>query len=174
MDVQNLVRYLCSITKFGLELPKNFGDVQLKTLCDTNWIRANGNDRSRLGYVVFSNGTPTIWYSKLQIVTALSTAEAEFDALASRVPEVRWIRATIFEIFYSRRAPTTIYLDNLGGISSINQVQYLWKAKHVFNKYHYVRESVASKEVEVKYEYAYRAVEFTKGHIEEPFENYWE
>lgn len=172
--LKQLLRYLRGTTKHGLNLPKASNKVKLDAWSDADWARDKGNRRSRSGYVLYVNSGPIIWSSKLHTSTALSTAESEFVALSSCVREVRWIRSLLSEIGCLETGPTTIYQDNLGAISWTEHVQGLMKVKHVGIKYHYVREAVVRKDVEVAYapSSVNRADSLTKGLVGETFENH--
>ena len=92
-----------------------------------------------------------MWASRLQTLTAQSTTEAEFISLAHCVREIHWLRATLAELDVYQSAPTTVHQDNLGTITWTNEVQGLRKVKHIGIRYHYVRDAVDSKSIQVQY-----------------------
>ena len=51
---------------------------------------------------------------------ALSTAEAEYMALASAMQEALWLHAILQELSLQQHKPTTIYSNNLSAIALSN------------------------------------------------------
>ena len=149
--LKNVVRYLIGTKDYGILLPK--GNDGLEVLCwtDADWARDLSNRRSRTGILITLNGGPIVWTSKLQTSTALSTPEAEFNALSHSIKELRWLRIVLLELKAIDTGPIIIKQDNLGSISWTEGVNGLRKVKHVGIKYHYVRDSVERKIVQVGY-----------------------
>ena len=83
--------------------------------------------------------------------TALSTAEADFNALSECVRQVIWIRGFLSEIGIKQVSATNIYQDNLGSIAWTKEVQGLRNVKHVGIRYHFVKEHIEKKDVQVSY-----------------------
>ena len=91
------------------------------------------------------------WRSKKQSCVALSTAEAEYVALASAAQEAVWMGELTAQ--FSDRSPETItiYEDNQSAISMAKNPQFHGRTKHISVKYHFIREQVDKKAVELKY-----------------------
>ena len=149
--MKHVVRYLKGTSDYGLLLPKTGGDVRLEVWSDADWARDISTRRSRTGGLLVINSSPVSWTSRLQVAVALSTAEAEFIALAETVRNAAWVREVLSELGHRQTKPTNVYQDNLGTISWTEEVQGLRNVKHVGIKYHYVREMVVNKAVEVIY-----------------------
>ena len=146
---KNVVRYLIDTQDRGILMQNN--DEGLICWVDADWARDLSKRRSRTGILITYNGAPIVWVSKLQTTTAQSTAEAEFNALAHGIKEVKWMRSILNEIGKPQTEPTTVYQDNLGSISWTEDVQGIRRVKHVGTKYHFVRDNIESKGVVVKY-----------------------
>ena len=86
---------------------------------------------STSGYVVMLNGGPVIWSSKLQKVTAQSTAESECIAATECVNEVVHIRLLLSELGYADRVaePTVIYEDNSSCVAYAHNLKNRKSAK---------------------------------------------
>lgn len=149
--VKHVVRYLIGTIDYGILLPNRIDDVKVLCWTDADWARDLSNRRSRTGILITINGGPVIWTSKLQSSTAQSTSEAEFNALAYFIKEVKWLRIVLMEIKSIDSRPIEINQDNLGTISWTEGVNGLRKVKHVGIKYHAVRDAVESKIVTVGY-----------------------
>ena len=92
-----------------------------------------------------------VWSSRLQSLTAQLTTESEFISLPHCVCEIHWIRVTLDELGVSQSDPTVLHQDNLGAIIFTNELQGVRKVKHIGIRYHYVRDVVDSKALQVQY-----------------------
>ena len=89
------------------------------------------------------------WRSKKQGVVALSTAEAEYVALASATQEALWIRQLMTEL--TPEKATLIFEDNQSAIAMTKNPQYHGRSKHVSIKFHFIRDQVSKGFVQVIY-----------------------
>ena len=65
-----------------------------------------------MGYVVFINGGAVSWRSKLQSLTALSTAEAEYVALCEAAREVKFLADVVQFLGLSHSFGALIIMGN--------------------------------------------------------------
>lgn len=77
----------------------------------------------------------------------MSTAEAEYIALAEVTKEVTWLRQGLEEIGFPRKQPTTICQDNTAAISWARDPISSKRSKHIALRYHFVKEKVQSDEI---------------------------
>ena len=92
-------------------------------------------------------GGPISWRSKTQETVALSSTQAEYQALCAACQETIHLRLLSSELDSSLNAsqPLIIYEDNKGAIAmSQNPINHE-KTKHIFVKYHFIRECIANK-----------------------------
>jgi hypothetical protein len=79
--VKRILRYLKGTSDWGLLFnPKN---DTLVGYSDADWAGDPDSRRSTTGYLFTIGGVPVAWKSKKQATVALSTAEAEYMALAT-------------------------------------------------------------------------------------------
>lgn len=149
-SMKSVIRYLIGTMSYGLFLPAG-QEALLEAWSDADWARDHHKRRSRSGYLVTVAGGPVVWASRLQSLTAQSTTEAEFISMAHCVREIHWIRTMLTELGVSQKGPTVVHQDNLGTISWTNEVQGLRKVKHIGIRYHYVRDAVDARAIEVEY-----------------------
>ena len=62
---------------------------------DADYARCTDTRRSQSGYIFMLNGAAISWKSQRQKSTALSTAEAEYIALAECAKEALWIQGLL-------------------------------------------------------------------------------
>ena len=81
------------------------------------------------------------WRSKKQSCVALSTAEAEYVALAAATQEALWMRQLISEMKAEHPKSIVIHEDNQFAISMTRNPLH-GRSKHISIKYHFVRDHV--------------------------------
>ena len=82
---------------------------------------------------------------------ALSTAEAEYMALASAAQEAVWMQRLQNDLNEASVKSTLIYEDNQSTICMAKNPQYYGRAKHIDIKFHYIREQVEKKAIQLEY-----------------------
>lgn len=110
---------------------------------DADWAGDADDRKSTSGYIFLLSGGAVSWRSQKQKCVALSTAEAEYIAMASTAQESVWLRQLIAELTNILEAPTLIYEDNQSAIAMTKNPQFHGRAKHIDIKHHYIREQVA-------------------------------
>ena len=89
--------------------------------------------------------------SKKQHIVTLSTCEAEYIATTSCVCRKIWVQNLLKELSLSKEESTKIYVDNKSAIVLAKNPTFHDRSKHIDTRYHYIKEWVARKEVQVKY-----------------------
>lgn len=89
------------------------------------------------------------WKSNLQSVTALSTTESEYIALAEAVKEGIWLNGLISEML-GTTDPFTVFCDSQSAIALSKNPLYHDRSKHIDIRYHYLREKTMNNEIELK------------------------
>ena len=175
--VKRILRYLKGTSNHGLVYIGGNNDTLLG-YSDADWAGDVVTRRSTSGYV-FQYGRSSIsWCSRRQATVAKSSTEAEYVALSIATQEVIWLRRLFTDLGVDVGAPTCvtmIFEDNQGAIELSKNPKHN-RTKHIDVSYHFVRERVASKEVDVRYcptEYNVADI-MTKGlskHVYEKFRN---
>ncbi|KAG3110716.1 hypothetical protein PI124_g9663 [Phytophthora idaei] len=96
-------------------------------------------------------GAPVVWRSTFQNTVALSSTEAEYMVLSDSVKEVVWMRLLLKDIGSEQDDGTVIYEDNHEAMALAKNIGYQDRTKHIDIRYHFIREKVASGEVELEY-----------------------
>ena len=115
-------------------------DTELVGYSDADWAGDLNDRKSTSGYVFMLGGAAISWKSCKQGCVALSTAEAEYMALASAAQEALWMTRLIneFRVFEaSIMPPVKIYEDNQSGICIAKNQQQHGRSKHIDIKYHF-------------------------------------
>ena len=149
--VKRIFRYLRGTQMFGLlykRLPK---EQECVGYSDSDWAGDLNDRKSTSGYVFTVGGGAISWKSKKQSCVALSTAEAEYIALSQAAQEAVWLRSLYVNLKLEMTAPTVVYEDNQSAICIAKNPQSHGRSKHIDIKYHFIREQVQQKTIEVKY-----------------------
>ncbi|KAH9681198.1 hypothetical protein KPL71_026879 [Citrus sinensis] len=95
--------------------------------------------------------TAFTWMSKKQPIVTLSTCEAEYVAATSSVCHAIWLRNLLKELGLPQEEPTEICVDNKSAIALSKNPVFHDRSKHIDTRYHFIRECIARKEVQIKY-----------------------
>ena len=148
--VKRIMRYLKGTSDLGL-IFKPQDKCDCAGFSDADWGGDLDDRKSTSGYVFQIGGGTVSWRSKKQTSVALSTAEAEYVALASTVQEALWLRHLLTDLNIESPGPTVIYEDNQSAIAMTRSPQFHGRSKHISIKYHFIRDVVTGGAVEVKY-----------------------
>lgn len=148
--VKRILRYLKGTPQLGL-LYRQDGSGEIRGYSDADWAGDLDDRKSTSGYIFTLAGAAISWRSKKQTCVALSTAEAEYVALAIAAQEVVWLRQLIQECEHRELGPTEIFEDNQAAISMSKNPTSHGRSKHVDIRYHYIRTQVEKGIVSLKY-----------------------
>jgi len=99
---------------------------------------------------MFSFGSGVVsWSSKKQPTVALSSTEAEYRGAAIVACEVVWLQKLLSDLGQSVDAPIVIYCDKISSILLVNNPVYHARTKHIEVHYHFIREKVLTKEIDL-------------------------
>ena len=100
-------------------------------------------------YIFMVNGAPVLWSSKPQSVTALSSMEAEYVALACGVQQAIWMNSWLSEVELRGNGAMKLLCDNLGVISLTETMQVHAISKAINVCYHFIWDEVNAGKVEI-------------------------
>ena len=140
--VKRIFRYLRGTVDFGLCFPRTDNPhVDLVGYSDSDWAGDVGDRRSTSGYLFKIGDCAVSWRSRKQSVVALSSAEAEYIALASGAQESVWLSRVVLELTGgSGKACSVMHVDNQSAIAMAKNPQFHGRGKHIAIKYHFIRE----------------------------------
>ena len=116
--LKRIFRYLRGTTDYGFLYKRDLETkVSLVGYSDSDWAGDHDTRRSTSDYILFLNGCPVSYRTKMQTSTALSSCEAETIAASLAGQEVLWLRTVIQELGFSQIEPTVLLQDNQGAIA---------------------------------------------------------
>jgi hypothetical protein len=91
------------------------------------------------------------WFSKRQPTLALSSTEAEYQALSEVAREAVWLKAMMRDMGVDSEEPLMLRCDNESSIKLARNPIFHSKTKHIIVHYHFAREQLESGEINVTY-----------------------
>ncbi|MCI30088.1 hypothetical protein A2U01_0051297, partial [Trifolium medium] len=88
---------------------------------DVDWAGDPSDRRPTMSFCIFLGDSLISWHSKKQTLTARSSTEAEYRALADTTSEISWIRWLLADLETSHSSPTDLYCDNRSAIPNCPQ-----------------------------------------------------
>ncbi len=127
------------------------------------WTRDDKQDphfvRSRTGYVICLSNCPVLWKSKLQTEIALSTMEAEYDAISTLCRDLFLLieltnelcAALQVKIHTETQMHIKIHKDNIGALTlgKLEPQQMTPRSKHYAVKYHWFCEHIGPRNIQL-------------------------
>ena len=151
--VKHLFRYLKGTLDYKLTYSPDPKSTSLfTTYSDADHAGCKDSGRSTGAYVVKMGTGAISWRSKLQIIVALSTTEAEYVAGCSAGTEICWLRNLFTELgfnFTSNSSP--LYIDNQSAIAVARNPEHHGRMKHLDLRYYCLRDAVEGGVISVFY-----------------------
>lgn len=147
---KHIFRYLRRTADYKIRY-QGAGQSGLIGYSDADWGENRDNRRSTTGFVFLMADGAVTWSSRMQKTVARSSTEAEYMALSEACSEIAWLTSLQTEIGYASTTPTPLVADNQGGIFLAVNPAHDRRLKHVDIRYHFIREYVESKRVNIVY-----------------------
>jgi histone deacetylase 1/2 len=148
--VKRILRYLKGTASYGFHITRG-SSFALHGFTDADWAGSIDDHKSMGGYLVFFGQTSISWKFGKQHTIIRSSTEAEYKALAHGTAEVIWLQYLLTDLQVPSVYAPTIWCDNLGATYlSANPIFHAC-TKHVEMDYHFVRDRVAKKEIQIRF-----------------------
>ncbi|CCO30980.1 Retrovirus-related Pol polyprotein from transposon TNT 1-94 Includes: RecName: Full=Protease [Rhizoctonia solani AG-1 IB] len=148
--LQRVLRYLRGSTNLGIIFDRS-RPSELVGFVDADYAGDPNTSRSTSGWIFKMTGGSIAWSSRKQPTISLSSTEAEYVAAASAARELIWVRGFLSELGFTQNGPTVVYTDNQSSMALSKNPGNHQNTKHIRVKYHFIREMIELKEIELKF-----------------------
>ncbi|MCO5561186.1 hypothetical protein L7F22_014807 [Adiantum nelumboides] len=115
---------------------------------DSDYAGDLDNRRSTSGYVFTMARGAVSWRSRLQTCATQSTTKAKYVAASEACKEAIWLGRLVTDLGIKEETPM-LHCDSQTAIQLARNPVYHSKTKHVDVKYHFIREIVEDKQVQL-------------------------
>ncbi|CAL2238507.1 unnamed protein product [Prunus armeniaca] len=144
--VKWILRYLKGSWRQRIMFEKQKENARVLGYVDADYAGDLDKRRSTSGYVFTCAGRPISWRALLQPITALSTTEAEYIALAEAGKEAIWLNGLVSQMGITQDC-VKLKCDSQSAIHFAKNQVFSGRSKHIEARYHRIRNWVESKEI---------------------------
>lgn len=148
--VKRILRFVKGTVDHGLKIQKS-ATTMLSGFSDADWAGCPDDRRSTSGFAVFLGTNLVSWSSRKQATVSRSSTEAEYKAIANVTAEMIWVQSLLKELGIFQHKPPRLWCDNLGATYLTTNPMFHARTKHIEVDFHFVREQVARKAMEVRF-----------------------
>ena len=150
---------------------KSAADSTLICYSDSDWAGCRDSRRSTGGFCMLLGSNVISWSAQRHETVSKSSTEAEYRTMSAATSEIVWLQNLLKVMGLQQQRLPLLLFDNLSAVCLTTNPRFHKRSKHFDIDYHYVRERVALKALEVKHIPAslQLADVFTKSLSQEPF-----
>lgn len=147
---KRILRYLKGTVDYGLFYSSS-EEFQLIGYSDSDFAGDLDDRKSTTGFVFFMGSNAISWSSKKQAIVTLSSCEAEYVAVTACACHAIWLRRMLKEIGLPEHRASRIFVDNRSAQALARNPVFHDRSKHIDTRYHFIRECITKKEIELEY-----------------------
>ena len=144
-----ILKYINGTLNFGILLQPC--PISLSAFSDWNWAGDPFDRHSTASFIAYLGYNPITWSAKKQNTISRSFTESEYRALASIAAELSWLRQVLQDLMIFLSFIPKLWFDNIFALAIAPNPVFHACTKHVEVDYHFVREIVLRRDLQVKY-----------------------
>ena len=149
-------KYLNKYPNLGTYYNCNKMSLELLGYTDADWGGDIASRRSTSGFLFLLNNNIISWQSMLQKTVALSSCEAEYITFKEAIKELIYLQNLV--LFFNKFLNTPnnnnipkILTDSESALKLANNPEFHKRSKHIDIIYHFIREAIINKKVDLLY-----------------------
>jgi histone deacetylase 1/2 len=147
--VKRILCYLQNTLNVGLKIEKS-SSMLLSAFSDADWAGSVDDRKSTGGFAIFFGSNLISWSARKQATVSRSSTEVEYKAMANATAELIWLESLLVELGVQLVQPPILWCDNLGATYLSANPVFHARAKHIEINFHFVRERVVKKQLQVR------------------------
>jgi histone deacetylase 1/2 len=148
--VKRILRYVQGMKNLGLRIGPSKSMV-VSAFSDADWAGCVDDRRSTGGFAVYLGENLISWSARKQATVSRSSTEAEYKSLANATAEMIWVQKLLKELKIPHPPMARLWCDNLGAKYLSANPMFHARTKHIEIDFHFVRERVAKKLLEIRF-----------------------
>ena len=144
-----ILKYINGTLNFGIRLQPC--PISLSAFSDWNWAGDPFDRHSTAGFIAYLGYNPITWSAKKQNTISRSFTESEYRALAYIATELSWLCQVLQDLRIFLSFTPKLWFDNIFALAIAPNPVFHARTKHVEVDYHFVRETVLRRDLQVKY-----------------------
>jgi len=145
--VKRILRYIKGTS--DVALCYGGSDFIINGYVDSDYAGDLDKSKSTTGYVFQIAGGAVSWVSKLQVVVATSTTEAEYVASTQASKEAIWLKMLLEELGHKQEF-VSLFCDSQSALHLARNPAFHSRTKHIRVQYHFIREKVEEGTVDLQ------------------------
>lgn len=101
--------------------------------------------------MVMLGDSPLIWKTKKQSRVSLSSAEAEYRAMAMTCKELLWLKEILSFLGVNHSQPMRLYCDSTAALHIAANSVFHERTKHIESDCHFIRDEIISENIATAY-----------------------
>ena len=148
--LKRILRYVKGSLEMGISIKEN-SDSTLVCYSDSDWAGCRETRRSTGGFCTLLGSNVISWSAKRHETVSKSSTEAEYRTMSLATSEVVWLQNLLKAMGLQQQRTPLLLCDNLSAVCLTANPMFHKRTKHFDVDYHYVRERVALKALEVRH-----------------------
>jgi hypothetical protein len=148
--VKRILRYVKGTFDLGLQITKSPSMV-VSSFSNADRARCLYDRKSTGEFAIFIGLNLILWSAQKQPTVSRSSTEEEYKAIANATAEIIYVQSLFGKLKLAQPSSATLWYDNLRATYLSANMVFHARTKHVEINYHFVRERVARRQLNIQF-----------------------